>query len=411
MRNFARLGLAAALATAGLTAQADAVTDWNTRAGDLIADARMGTPPAVRVMAIVQTAVHEAVGAAERAQPAGAARATAVDAAVAAANRAVLVKLLPAPQQAAVTKAYAASIGALPENGARQAGLEAGEKAAEAVLAARAADGAAGPGTPYRPHATAGAYVPTALPAVTQWPQRKPWLLAKADQIRPAAPPALTSAAWARDYNEIKAIGSKASTVRSAEQTEVARFWEFSLPAIYFGVVGSVANASGRSVSDNARLYASTAQAMDDALIAVFDAKYHYNFWRPATAIRNGDQDGNDATERDAAWTPFIDAPMHPEYPSAHSILAGAVGTVLRAETGGAPVQLATSSPTANGATRRWTRIDDFVQEVANARIWEGIHYRFSTETGTAMGRQVGELAVKRFADERRQQADAAPQR
>jgi hypothetical protein len=139
-------------------------------------------------------------------------------------------------------------------------------------------------------------------------------------------------------------------------------------------------------------------QAMDDALIAVFDAKYHYNFWRPVTAIRNGDIDGNDATERDPSWTPFIDTPMHPEYPCAHCILSATVGTVLQAEIGAGPVPtLTTTSVTANGAARSWTKIDDFMQEVASARIYDGVHYRYSTEVGTAMGKQIGEVSAAKY--------------
>ena len=151
--------------------------------------------------------------------------------------------------------------------------------------------------------------------------------MASAAQFRPGPPPALTSERWARDFNEVKRLGGK-PTARTAvpSETEIARFWEFSLPSIYFGVVRSVADAPGRDPLRNARLYAAVAQAMDDAMIGVFDAKYHYHFWRPSTAIRNGDVDGNDATERDATWAPFSDIPLHPEYPSAHSILASAVG-------------------------------------------------------------------------------------
>ncbi len=130
----------------------------------------------------------------------------------------------------------------------------------------------------------------------------------------------------------------------------------------------------------------------------MFDAKYHYNFWRPVTAVRNGDIDGNPATERDAAWTPFHDAPMHPEYPSGHAILAGAVGAVLEAELAGdAQLVLSTSSPSAKNATRRWTRVADFVQEVSDARIYEGIHFRSAVEVGTAMGRQIGSLVVQEY--------------
>jgi hypothetical protein len=221
--------------------------------------------------------------------------------------------------------------------------------------------------------------------------------MASASQFRPGPPPALASGLWARDYNEVKALGGRNSARRNAGQTEIARFWEYSLPPIYHGVVRSVAGMPGREPAQNARLFAAVAQAMDDAMIAVFDAKYHYNFWRPSTAIRNADIDGNDATEPEAGWTPFIETPMHPEYPSAHSILAASVATVLRAEVGdGAMPVLATSSPTAKGAVRRWAQIDDFVQEVSDARIYEGVHFRTSTEAGAAMGRQVGELAVAR---------------
>ena len=220
--------------------------------------------------------------------------------------------------------------------------------------------------------------------------------MANAAQFRPAAPPALTSEAWARDYNEVKALGSKTSARRSAEQTEIARFWEYSLPPIYHGVLRSVALQPGRDVARNARLFAAAAQAMDDALISVFEAKYHYNFWRPATAIRNGDTDGNDATQREPGWASLIDAPMHPEYPSGHSILAAAVGTVLKADIGAGPMPpLSSSSPSAKGATRRWNSVDDFVQEVGDARIYGGIHYRAAIDSGAAMGRRIGELAVE----------------
>jgi hypothetical protein len=216
-------------------------------------------------------------------------------------------------------------------------------------------------------------------------------------QFRPGPPPALTSEVWARDYDEIQAIGAKNSTRRTAEQTAIARFWEATLPTIYHGVVRSVATQPGRSVLQNARLFKTVTQATDDALIAVFDAKYHYGFWRPITAIRNGDLDGNDRTVRDPAWTPFIDTPMHPEYPCAHCIISATVGTILQAELGSHPTPtLTTTSPTAGGAARSWTSIDDFVTEVAQARIYDGVHFRNSTEVGTAMGRQIGALAARR---------------
>jgi hypothetical protein len=378
-------------AAAALPAHADIVTDWNARCDDLITEARIGTPPAIRVMAIVQTAAYRALAELPRGASA--------EAALAAAHRATLPKLLPT-LQASVDHAANAALAAVPEGAAKAAGIAAGEKAAAAVLAQRADDGAAS-AEAYRPHAAAGAYVPTAAVAVPQWPQRKPWLLANAAQFRPAAPPALTSETWVRDFNETKAVGARTITRRTPEQTEIARFWEYSLPAIYHGVLRSVALQPGRDALRNARLLALAAQAMDDGLIAGVEAKYHYNFWRPVTAIRNGDLDGNDATQRDASWTALIDAPMHPEYPSTHSVLAGAVGTLIQADLGdAAQAVLATSSPSAKGATRRWPNAQAFMQEVAEARIASGIHFRSATEAGTALGQRIGALAAQRLGAE-----------
>jgi membrane-associated phospholipid phosphatase len=387
------LSLAAALALTTPLARADAVTDWNHLANAFIVESKLGTPPAVRVMALLQTAVLQAV---EGARSVDNARTGAdLDAAVAAANRTVLTRLLPA-QQAGIDKAYQAALQRLADGPARHAGVAAGERAATAVLAARADDGAAAT-VDYRPLAQPGAYVPTVAPAAPHWGQRKPWLLTNGAQVRPAAPPALDSDRWARDVNETRTLGRRDSTQRSAEQTEIARFWEFSLPSIYFGAVHAVAQAPGRDVARNARLFAATAQAMDDALIAVFDAKYHYNLWRPVTAIRNGDLDGHAATPRDAAWLPLIDNPMHPEYPSGHAILAGAVGTVLQDQLAdGSPTTLSTTSPSAKGARRQWSTAEAFAREIAESRILAGIHFRFSTDTGLEMGRQIGTLAVKR---------------
>jgi hypothetical protein len=379
-------------------ALADVVTEWNIKAGEVVVEAKLGPPPANRVLAIVQTAVYEAANAITRRYPASglqveAAPGASVEAAVAAANRATLANLVPS-QGASVETAYAAALAKIADGPAKIAGIAVGEKAAAAILAVRAEDGATARET-YRPHTTAGVYVPTVMPAVPQWPQRKPWLMTGPAQFRPGPPPNLASALWARDYDEVKALGGKNSTRRTAEQTEIARFWEATLPSLYHGIVRSVANVPGREVTQNARLFAAVTQATDDALIAIFDAKYHYNFWRPVTAIRNGDIDGNEATERDPSWMPFIDTPMHPEYPCAHCVVSGAIGTVLQAEVGAGPMPtLTTTSPTAQGAARSWSKIDDFIQEVANARVYDGVHYRNSTEVGTAMGRQIGAMAA-----------------
>jgi hypothetical protein len=392
------LPIALASLLGGQMAAADVVTDWNATAADITVAAGLGPPPANRTLAMVQTAVYEAVNAITKKYPPdrvalNAAPGASVAAAVAAANRAMLSRLVPS-QQAAIDKAYASALDAIGDGPAKTAGIAAGEQATAAVLAWRADDNAGAPER-YRPATTAGAYVPTVMPAVPQWPQRKPWVMASCDQFRPGPPPALTSETWVRDYNEIKAVGAKNSTTRTQAQTDIARFWEATAPTIYYPVVRSVANVPGREVTQNARLLATTAEAIDDAMIAVFDAKYYYNFWRPVTAIRNGDIDGNDATERDAGWLPFIDTPMHPEYPCAHCIVSGAVGAVLVAEIGSGPTpKLSTTSPTAPGVVRSWTKIDDFVVEVANARIYDGVHYRNSAEVGTEMGKKIGALTA-----------------
>jgi hypothetical protein len=236
-------------------------------------------------------------------------------------------------------------------------------------------------------------YVPTVLPAVPHWGKRKTWVLARPDQFRPGSPPALTSAQWKRDLAEIKALGGKTSTQRTPEQTAIAHFWEETQPSVYWPVVRSVAAAPGRDAADNARLFAVAGMAMDDALIAVFDAKYHYHFWRPVTAIRNSEGDLGDPR-----WLPFVNTPMHPEYPCAHCIVSSALAAVLKVEIGAGPSPtLRSTSTAANGAVRTWQDPDEFAREVALARIYDGVHYRFSTEAGSAMGRKIGELAAQKI--------------
>jgi hypothetical protein len=390
------IGLLAAVTLAGgAPARADVVTDANEKAA-AVASRNPATPVAVRTMAIVQVSVFEAVNAITGRYPAlratvAAAPGASVDAAVASAIRTALLKLMPG-EHALIEADYQAALTRVPETPAKADGIRVGEQAATAVLASCADDGSVAPNT-YRPHTTPGVYVPTVLPAVPHWGKRKPWVMTSGDQFRPGPPPGLTSDTWRRDLEEIKALGGKDSPRRSAEQTAIARFWEATAPVVYWPVARSVAAAPGRDASDNARLFAVAAMAMDDALIAVFDAKYVYNLWRPVTAIRNA-EDG----ARDPAWLPFIDTPMHPEYPCAHCIVSASLGAVLDAEIGAGPSPtLSSSSPTAGGAVRTWATVGDFTREVAVARIYDGVHYRNSTEVGSAMGRQIGELAVRKL--------------
>ena len=218
-----------------------------------------------------------------------------------------------------------------------------------------------------------------------------PFALEKPSQFRPAPPISLESKEWAANYNKIKEYGGKTSARRSPQQAETARFWLMVGPPSYHPLPRQLVIAKQMSVIDSARFMALVAIALTDASIAVFDAKYYYEFWRPITAIRNGDIDGNSATEPEATWQPIDNTPMHPEYPCAHCIQSGAAAAVIEALLGTADIpEVSMTSSTAPGVTHRWTNLDAFADEIANSRIWAGFHYRFSTRVGTEMGRRIG---------------------
>jgi hypothetical protein len=261
----------------------------------------------------------------------------------------------------------------------------------EQILAARAKDGANAPDA-YRPKTKPGVYVPTVAMVGSSWPDMTPFVLARPSQFRPPPPIALESAEWAADYNEIMDYGGKTSAKRSPQQTETARFWLMVGPPAYHPLPRQLISAKQMSVIDSARLMALFSVALTDAYVAVFEAKYHYEFWRPVTAIRNGDADGNAATTMEASWQPIDVTPVHPEYPCAHCIESGAAVAVIEAVLGSAEIpEVAMTSATAPGVTRRWTNLDAFAGEIASARIWAGFHYRFSTRVGSDMGRKIGQ--------------------
>ncbi len=395
--------LSLALCALGVSrlAQADVITDWNDKACTITGKAGGGAT-GHRLMAIVQVSVFEAVNSidgryapymAKIPAPAGAS----IDAAVAAANRTVLLEIVPA-EKAAIEAGYQSALASIPESQAKADGIAVGEKAAAAILAGATKDGASGPDN-YQPYTTAGVYVPTMIPVFATWGRRTPWVLAKPSQFRPGPPPELGSETWQNDLQEVKLLGGKNSTARTQEQTDIARFWEETRPLIYHPVVRAVANMPGRSVAQNARLFAAASMAVDDALIAVFDAKYTYNFWRPITAIRHDHMAGKSKVSADLGWSPFINTPMHPEYPCAHCVSSGAIGAVLTAELRGAPApRLSSSSPTANGMVREWKSVGEFMEEVKVARIYDGVHYRFSSNAGNELGMKVGSLVAEKFA-------------
>jgi hypothetical protein len=381
------------------SARADVITDWNTVALDAVIAAREAQPAQARSVTMVHVAMFEAINAIEQRYKPYLGKVppspdASPEAAAAAAARGILTQLYP-NQNASFDKALAATLGAIPEGDAKASGLSLGDRVAQELYSTRAAEIGTSPNA-YRPRTTAGIYAPTTLPIASEAANFKPWLMQSQAQFRPAAPIALESREWARDYNEIKELGGSQSSKRTSEQTEVAQFWIITGPPAWNPVIRALAATKKLNVIDSARLFALAHMAGADAYIAVFDAKYAYEFWRPITAIRNGDIDRNPATSRDDTWMPLIDTPMHPEYPCAHCITATAVATVLESEFGSGPVgPIVMTSPTAPGVTRTWNRIQDYVTDVSNARIWAGVHYRFSTEVADAMGRKIGALAVE----------------
>jgi hypothetical protein len=392
-----RICSAFAVALFATAARADVIMDWNAKADAIAVEKQLPNAPNARGQAMLHITMFEAVNAIDRRYAPyklnlTADRATSREAAAAAAAYEVLLALHP-DKKTDLDAALAGSLAGIAENEAKSKGIELGKQAAAGIIALRANDGSNTP-EDYRPAATAGVYVPTAIPIESTSSKIKPFAMGSASQFRAAPTPALTSETWTKDLNEIRELGSNVSTKRSAEQTTIARFWFFTGPRTYNAIVRQIASNRKMDLVDCARLYALTSIASADAFIAVFDAKYAYNFWRPVTAIRNADLTSNPATPREASWQPLGVTPMHPEYPCAHCITASAVSTVLQHVVGNEVGEIMLTSPTAAGVTRKWTRLQDYSDEVSSARIYAGFHYRFSTEAGKDMGKKIGDLAV-----------------
>jgi hypothetical protein len=319
-------------------------------------------------------------------------RSTSKEAAAAAAAYDVLLAVYP-DQKSDLDMALAASLSGIPDTESKSKGIELGQQAAAGVIALRANDGSAMQES-YRPHTSPGVYVPTTVPVFSMTGATTPWVMTSGSQFRPVPPPALDSETWTRDLNEIREIGARNSSKRTAEQTTIGRFWLLTGARTYNPIVRQAAIARNMDVVDCARLFALTSIAGHDAYVAVFDAKFHYNLWRPITAIRNADTTSNPATPREASWLPLGETPVHPEYPCAHCITSAAVGAVLQNIVGDDFGEFSLTSSTAPGVTRKWSRVQDYGDEVANARIYAGFHYRFSMEVGKDMGRKIGELTV-----------------
>jgi hypothetical protein len=394
--------LASVLLTAAPAAASDdAVMEWNRIALAATVTAGQGPLPQIRTMAIVQISVHDAVNAITCEHrtylwivcgPWGS-----PDAAVIAAAHRALAGLLPLQTQA-LNDARAASLAARGLTDGSP-GIAFGEALASVILAIRANDRAAQAQVPYTaPGAgTPGVWVATGpAPALLpSWNHVAPWVVGNLTLFRPNGPPALDSRRYARDYNEVKDIGALNSSSRTDEQTGIARFWLASPAVIWNGVARQMIQAHGLDLSATARVLALIYLASADASIACWDAKYTVNLWRPITAIRNGDADGNDRTEADPGWEPLFPTPPHPEYTSGHSTNSSAMATVLMLVFGDRPdAGIVATSPTNPGLERHWTTLDEGVKEVIEARIYAGIHYRTSNEEGAQLGRRIARFVV-----------------
>jgi len=322
------------------------------------------------------------------------------EAAASAAGHAVLVALFPAAA-ASFDALHAKTLAAIGDGPQKNRGVVWGKSVAEQILANRATDGwnavvpppsGSGPGywVPTPP-----AFAPYLLP---QWGMVAPFTMPSSAHFRPPGPPALTSAKYAADYNEIKALGRAIGSTRTADQSEIALFWADGAgtqtpPGHWNSIAQQVGADLGNTLEDNARLFALLNLAMADAAICAWDAKYTFDFWRPVTAIRNGDLDGNPATERDPTWSSFIVTPPFPDYVSGHSTFSSAAATVLAMFYGTDNIGFTTGSDFLPGITRSYSSFSAAAEEAAVSRLYGGIHFRSANEDGLHAGLNIGAWA------------------
>ncbi len=399
---------ACCIVLAGGVAVADEVTDWNRITLDaLLVPPAVAAPLAQRPVAIVQAAVFDAVNGIERrytpihvapgAAPGASVRAAAVQAAYAS-----LMRLFPAQaatfdQKRTISLIGIASGRAMEHSESIQRGIEWGQTVADAIWAWRSNDGFANVQSPFLGGTTPGQWRPTpAAPGLApQLAQVTPWAIVSPSQFRPAGPPALTSDRYATDFNETETGGSISSSTRTSDQTLYTKFWNSTSPVDFYDPVAtSLASAHDFNLLENARLLAFLNMGMADAIVGCWDAKYTYDSWRPVTAIQLADQDGNAATIADPSWTPFIATPPFPEYPSAHSCVSGAAARVLSAYFG-ENTQFSVSSDTMPDVVRYFSSFSAALEEVKNARIYGGIHFRSACEDGQALGTAVADYMME----------------
>jgi hypothetical protein len=387
-------------------AHADAVTDWNSAATAAILSTNPTAHASVLSTAMVQGAVYDAVNAiaggyrAYLPTPAADPRYS-QDAAAATAAFRVVADLVPL-QLGTLQTQYAASLAAIPDGPAKTGGIAVGRAAATAMLAARANDGRNGPFT-FVFGTTPGAWrtsPPLFLLDPTPWVGNvKPFLVPSAEMLRTNGPNALTSRAYARDFNEVKSLGSLTSTTRTPDQTMAAIFWQAPPVALWGGLMRSLSARYGLSTADNARLFAMVSLAEADGAIGCWNDKYYWNFWRPIDAIHEAASDGNRATRADPTWkalfdpatatVPPLSTPGFPDHPSGHSCVTGATLDVMQDFFGTDRIAFDIVSSRFPTQPRHYERFSQALQEVVDARVWGGIHFRTADTQGARLGKKV----------------------
>ena len=409
-RTLFTAAIAALLTCPALPVRGDAVTDWNSIALNATA-----VPPnsilQSRVLAIVHGAIYDAVRAVEQR---GAAYAvdvkapvgTSLDAAVAAAAHGVLVRLAPA-QRGMLDAALGTSLSKVADGRGKTDGVAIGSQVAEKLVALRGADQSDAK-IAFTPKPGAGQYQLTpplsAPPILSQWGGVTPFVLRSRSGLELAGPPAVASGAFVRDFNEVKELGARNSTTRSADQTAAAIFWTVQTGVPWHAAARAASTAKGLSISENARLFAILSMATADSQIVAFGEKYQRPHWRPITAIRAAASLGNPGLKGEKDWEPLLVTPPHPEYPSAHAIFSGAAEAVLRGFFGSDEVNVSVTFPAIFGVTRTYRSFSAITEEVDNARVWGGIHFRSADKDGSELGRRIGAIVLKDFPR-------AAPQR
>jgi hypothetical protein len=367
---------------------ADVVLEWNQVMLNALKADRLLPLYLAREAAIVHAAVYDAVNAIDGSYTplfahVKASRGASIQAAAAQAAHDTLVALSPV-HQATFDATLAADLSGIPPGRAKQ-GIAVGRAVAQQILAWRSTDGS-DKQVPYTPGSDPGEWQPTPIffaPAVApQWGQVIPFCIPSGSAFRPPSEPALNSAKYAAAFEEVKSLGAASSTTRTAEQSDIAQFWygtagTFTSAGYWNQIAREVAEERGDSPVQNARLFALLNLAQADSYFAIWDAKYTYDFWRPVTAIRAADTDGNPDTAPDAAWTSFLGTPAFPSYVSGHSGHSAAAATVLATYFKTDNVHFTLSTDSLTGVTRSYSSFSKAVHEVSDSRVFAGIHWRF----------------------------------